>query len=50
MLERVLSSLSVPLFIEQGGIFLVVLLALILLALFMLLLRRKTLIKPEAVV
>ena len=50
MLERVLSSLSVPLLIEQRGIFLVVLLALILLALFMLLLRRKTLIKPEAVV
>ena len=50
MLERVLSSLSVPLFIEQRGIFLAVLLALILLALFMLLLRRKTLIKPEAVV
>ena len=50
MLGRVLSSLSVPLFTEQREIFLVVLLSLILLALFMLLLRRKTLTKPEAVV
>ena len=50
MLGRVLSSLSVPLFIEQREIFLLVLLSLILLVLFILLLRRKTLIKPEAVV
>ena len=50
MLGRFLSSLSVPLFIEQREIFLSVLLSLILLALFVLLLRRKTLIKSEAVV